>query len=138
MTVHIMYDPLVFFTDDEFQQTHPGTSTSIQAEVEQPEIYLLSWLILCRRPGSTRWGENQLLDGPDNTYPNRGRSNCEGHPMPAAQFEQGSKQGGTYNIVVARNSHLVIELGLHACAPFAKTSKVLCHSALPTLVYVDI
>lgn len=35
-------DPFFFFTDDEYQQLHPNTSTCIQTEVEQPEVYLLS------------------------------------------------------------------------------------------------
>ena len=42
VTVHVMYDPLVFFTDAEYQQCHPDSSFRIQSEVEQPEVYLLS------------------------------------------------------------------------------------------------
>ncbi len=42
VTVHVMYDPLVFFTDAEYQQLHPDTAACVQAEVEQPEVYLLS------------------------------------------------------------------------------------------------
>ncbi len=42
VTVHVMYDPLVFLTDDEYQQCHPDACIHIQSEVEQPEVYLLS------------------------------------------------------------------------------------------------
>lgn len=43
VTVHTLYDPAVFYTDDEYQRKHPHhTSLCIQSEVKQPEIYLLS------------------------------------------------------------------------------------------------
>ena len=40
ITVHVMYDPAVFYTDEEYQQLHAGVDVNIQAEVEQPEIHL--------------------------------------------------------------------------------------------------
>ena len=36
------YDPVVFYTDEEYQQLNPGADVNIQAEVEQPEIHLLA------------------------------------------------------------------------------------------------
>lgn len=42
ITIHVMYDPLVFFTDEEYRACNSGARVSIQAEVEMPEIYLLS------------------------------------------------------------------------------------------------
>ena len=43
ITAHTLYDPAVFYTDEEYQQKHPNhTSICIQSEVEKPEIYLLS------------------------------------------------------------------------------------------------
>ena len=42
VTVHIMYDPVVFYTDEEYQQLNPGADVNVQAEVEQPEIHLLA------------------------------------------------------------------------------------------------
>ena len=103
VTVHIMYDPLVFFTDDEFQQTHPGTSTSIQAEVEQPEIYLLSAGSSCAEDQAALVGE-RISCLMDLTTPIQTEGGVTVRDIlrfftgdhPAAQFEQGSKQGGTY------------------------------------------
>lgn len=50
ITVHVLYDKAVFYTDEEFEHHHPGTNINIQAEVEQPEIHfyllvLLQWRI---------------------------------------------------------------------------------------------
>ena len=42
ITVHVMYDPIVFYTEEEYQQLNPGSNVNIQAEVEQPEIHLLA------------------------------------------------------------------------------------------------
>lgn len=42
ITVHVMYDPNVFFTDAEYKQHHPDDTACIQSEVEQPEIHLVS------------------------------------------------------------------------------------------------
>ena len=43
VTVHILYDPLVFYTNTEYHELHPGAPTvNIQSEVEQPEIHLLT------------------------------------------------------------------------------------------------
>ena len=40
ITVHILYDPAVFFTNSEYQQ-NTQTAVDIQTEVEKPEIYML-------------------------------------------------------------------------------------------------
>ena len=43
VTVYIMYDPVVFYTDEEYLQLNPGViDVNVQAEVEQPEIHLLA------------------------------------------------------------------------------------------------
>ena len=42
ITVHIMYDPVVFYTDKEYQELHPGAHVNVQAEVERPEIHILA------------------------------------------------------------------------------------------------
>ena len=47
ITVHVMYDPIVFLTDEEYNQGHPGKNICVQAEVEQPEIYLLATRSSC-------------------------------------------------------------------------------------------
>ena len=38
VTVHVMYDPLVFYTDQEYEELNPGAIVNVQAEVEQPEL----------------------------------------------------------------------------------------------------
>ena len=104
VTVHTMYDPIVFFTDEEYRHAYPDTTiSSIQSIVEQPEVYLLS-------PGSSSVEDqaalvkeriNCLLDLPTPVQTDTG---IEVHDTlrfftgdhPAAQFEQGTKQGGTY------------------------------------------
>ena len=43
VTVHILYDPVVFYTDNEYQELNPGADVNIQAEVDQPEIHLLAF-----------------------------------------------------------------------------------------------
>ena len=42
VTVHVMYDSEVFLTDDEYRQHHPNACVCIQAEIEQPEVHVLS------------------------------------------------------------------------------------------------
>lgn len=42
ITVHVIYDPMVFYTDKEYLRDHPGDRINIQSEVEQPEVYFLS------------------------------------------------------------------------------------------------
>ena len=39
---HPMYDPVVFYTEEEYKELNPGADVNIQVEVEQPEIYLLA------------------------------------------------------------------------------------------------
>ena len=57
LTIHVMYDLLVFYTDVEYHQKHPHNPTvSVQSQVEQPEIYLLS-------PGSSTVEDQSALIG---------------------------------------------------------------------------
>lgn len=42
VTIHVLYDPLVFYTQYEYLQLHPAAAINVQAEVEQPEIHLLA------------------------------------------------------------------------------------------------
>ena len=103
ITVHVMYDPMVFYTDEEYMQNNPKANVSIQSEVEQPEIYLIS-------AGSSKIEDqaeliedrlNCLLDLPHPVKTDTGilvqdtlRFFTGDHP--ATQFEQGTKQGGMY------------------------------------------
>ena len=103
ITVHVMYDPAVFYTDEEYQQLHAGVDVNIQAEVEQPEIHLLAF-------GSSSVEDQAALIGDRNSclqelsQPVRTETGIEINDTlrfftgdhPAVQFEQGSKQGGTY------------------------------------------
>lgn len=103
ITVHVMYDPLVFYTDEEFRQQNPGSITCIQSEVEQPEIHLLSAGSSTVEDQAAIIGDriNCLLDlstpiEADNGIPIRDTLRFFTGDHPATQFEQGSKQGGTY------------------------------------------
>ena len=103
VTVHIMYDPVVFYTEEEYQQLNPGTDVNIQAEVEQPEIHLLAL-------GSSSVEDQAALIGDrlscilELSEPVKTETGIEIRDTlryftgdhPAAQFEQGSKQGGIY------------------------------------------
>ena len=104
VTVHTLYDPAVFFTDKEYQEMNNlQHAICIQSEVEQPEIYMLSL-------GSSSVEDEAALVGDrveclgDLSIP---LETEEGMKItdtlrfftgdhPAAQFEQGTKQGGTY------------------------------------------
>ena len=33
VTVHIMYDPVVFYTEEEYEELNPGTDVNIQAHL---------------------------------------------------------------------------------------------------------
>ena len=103
ITVHVMYDHHVYYTDEEYQQLHPESGISVEAEVEQPEVHIFA-------AGSSSAEDQVALVGD--------RMNClfdlqapiqtEGGVTvsdtmryftgdhPAAQFEQGSKQGGYF------------------------------------------
>ena len=101
VTVHVVYDPVVFYTDEEYKQLYPGANVNIQAEVEQPEIHLLA----C---GSSSVEDQVALIGDRLTYlrelskPVKTETGMEitdtlrffTGDHPATQFEQGSKQGG--------------------------------------------
>lgn len=103
LTVHIMYDPMVFFTDEEYKQAHPGVTVSIQSEVEQPEVCLLSAGSSSVEDQAALVGDriSCLLELQTPVKTDKGievadtlRFFTGDHP--AAQFEQGTKQGGTY------------------------------------------
>ena len=40
VTIHTVYDTNIFYTNEEYH-TRTGKSTNVQAEVEQPELYML-------------------------------------------------------------------------------------------------
>lgn len=99
ITTHVMYDPIVFYTDGEFQQLNP-VLTSIQSEVEQPEIHLLG-------VGSSSIEDQAALTGDriscllDLSTPVQTENGTEitdtlrffTGDHPATQFEQGNKCG---------------------------------------------
>jgi hypothetical protein len=75
ITVHVMFDPLVFLTDDEYSLRHPNDRVCIQAEVRK-----FCWVIKHRRSGSTSGGSCQLSLGLEHTNGSRGRiDHCERH-----------------------------------------------------------
>lgn len=92
-----MYDPVVFYTDNEYQQQNPGVDVCIQSEVELPagsssgedQSALIGDRINCLFDLSTPIKTDDGIDITDTL-----RFFTGDHP--AAQFEQGSKQGGTY------------------------------------------
>lgn len=103
ITVHVIYDPLVFYTDREYLNQHPEATINIQAEVEQPEVYLLSLGSSSAEDQAALVGDriNCLLglSAPVTTETGIEVSDTlrfftADHP--AAQFEQGTKQGGNY------------------------------------------
>ena len=104
VTVHTLYDPAVFFTDKEYQEMNQlQQAICIQSEVEQPEIYMLSL-------GSSSVEDEAALVGDrveclaDLSIPLDTEDGMKitdtlrffTGDHPAAQFEQGTKQGGTY------------------------------------------
>jgi hypothetical protein len=103
VTVHVMYDHQVFLTNEEYQQLHPDACISIQAEVEQPEIHILSAGSSSSEDEAALVGDrlNCIIDLKTPLQTESGitvtdtlRYFTGDHP--AAQFEQGSKQGGIY------------------------------------------
>ena len=103
VTVHVMYDPAVFFTDEEYIAQNKATDISIQSEVEQPEIHMLSM-------GSSSISDQAALLGDrvdcliTLSTPIVASNGVEIYDKlrfftgdhPAAQFEQGTQQGGRY------------------------------------------
>ena len=103
VTLHVMNDPAVVFTDEEYIAQNKATDISIQSEVEQPEIHMLCI-------GSSSISDQTALLGD--------RINClitlstqivasNGVEIydklcfftgdhPASQFEQGTQQSGRY------------------------------------------
>ena len=103
ITVHIMYDPIIFYTDEEFQQLNPGASINIQSEVEQPEIHLLSLGSSSVQDQAALTGDRIgcLLDLSNPVQTEDGEKITDTLRFftgdhPATQFEQGTKQGGTF------------------------------------------
>lgn len=100
VTVHVIYDSTVFYTDKEYMQRNPGANVNIQSEVEQPEIHILA-------AGSSTVEDQAALIGDrllDLKTPIKTSDGIEitdtlrffTGDHPATQYEQGSKQGGTY------------------------------------------
>ena len=100
MTVHVVYDPGVFYTHAECQR--PNTP-SVQSVVEQPAIYLLA-------AGSSSVDDQVallqdridcLLDLTTELNTSKGIKICDKLKFfigdhPAQQLERGTQQGGTY------------------------------------------
>ena len=103
VTVHIMYDPVVFYTEAEYEELHPGADVDIQSEVEQPEIHLFAI-------GSSSIVDQASLIGDrlscikEISEPVKTDKGVEIKDTlrfftgdhPALQFEQGTSMGGTY------------------------------------------
>jgi hypothetical protein len=107
VTVHVMYDPVVFYTEDEYQELNPGTDVNTLAEVEQPQIHLLACCSSTVEDQAALIGDRLscLLELSEPVKTETGieitdtlRFFTGDHP--ATQFEQGSKQGGTYKCAV--------------------------------------
>lgn len=100
VTVHVMYDPVVFYTDKEYEELNPGATVNVQSQVEQPEIHLLA-------AGSSNVEDQAALIGDrltcllDLSKPVQTEKGTDitdtlrfftgDHPA-----TQGTKQGGTY------------------------------------------
>lgn len=104
--VSFLYDPAVFFTDDEYANLHPGRKTgSIQSMVERPCLYIL--------------GQSPSTDADQLSYINtrlKDLTNCKTTATsqgillrnkirvfsgdgPARQFEAGQQRGGNYTCI---------------------------------------
>ena len=103
ITVHTLYDPAVFLTDEEFKlQNNLPEAVCVQSEVEQPEIYILSL------GGSSVEDQAAIIGDRLDCLPGLSIPiESEGIEMndtlrfftgdhPATQFEQGTKLGGHY------------------------------------------
>ena len=42
ITVHVIYDPVVFYTGKEYEELNPGATVNVQSQIEQLEIYILA------------------------------------------------------------------------------------------------
>ena len=107
VTVHVMYDPVLFYTQEEYQELHPETDINIQAEVEQPEIHLLA-LGSSSIEDQSSLIEDRLSCILDLSEPVKTETGVEIKDTlryftgdhPATQFEQGTKIGGHYKCAV--------------------------------------
>ena len=91
ITVHVLYDKGVFLTSKEYKD-RTGEKVNVQAEVEQPEIYLLAM-------GSSSIEDQasviaDRLDCLQDLSTPTIMLFCGDHP--AAQFERGTQKGGHY------------------------------------------
>ena len=103
VTAYVIYDPAVFFTDEGYIAQNKDTDISIQSEVEQPEIHML-----CMGSSSISVQAAILGDRIDClitlSTPIVASNSVEIYDMlgfftgdhPAAQFKQGTQQGGRY------------------------------------------
>ena len=112
VTVHVMYDPVMFYTVDEYQELNPGADVNIQAEVEEAHIHLLALGSSCVADQASMIGD-RLSCIRDLSEPVETETGVEitdtlryfTGDHPAAQFEQGTKMGGNYECG-ACGSHL--------------------------------
>ena len=124
VTVHIMYDPVVFYTEDEYLELHPGVDVNIQAEVEQPEIHLLA-LGSSSIEDQSALIEDRLSCILDLSEPVKTETGIEitdtlryfTGDHPATQFEQGTKQGGHYKCAVCGTRENLFDDQAHTLQP---------------------
>ena len=102
VTVHILYDDAVFFTNEEYQQKH-NQNIDIQSEVEQPEIHMLALSSPSIEDQAALLPERVacLHDLSETITASNGvelidRLHFFTGDKPAAQFERGTQIGGTY------------------------------------------
>ena len=99
-----MYDPVLFYTDEEYSQLNPRSAgLNIQAEVEQPAIHFIALCSSTVQDQAALVGDRLscILELSEPVITDSGievrdtlRFFTGDHP--AVQFEQGTKQGGTY------------------------------------------
>ena len=102
VTVHILYDDAVFWTNEEYHQEH-HQNVDIQSQIEQPEIYMLALgspsiedqaallpeRVACLHDLSETITASNGVAVTDHLHFFIG-------DKPAAQFERGTQIGGTY------------------------------------------
>ena len=107
LTVHVMYDPVVFYTQEEWLELHPNSDLNVQAEEEQPLPHFFTL-------GSSSIEDQAALTGDrlscieDMSEPVETETGIEIKDSlryftgdhPATQFERGTKIGGTYKCAV--------------------------------------
>ena len=103
ITIHTLYDPAVFLTDEEYKQKYPNhLPVSVQSEVEQPEVYMSLGRSSVEDQAAVVGVRTDCLHDlslpldAGNEIKVRDKLRYFTGDHPAAQFEQGTKQGGTY------------------------------------------